>query len=70
MLSDDRKHAMSKPVSPPESEPASKAPLPIGQHEGEGSNAVTTHKPDPSAEPDADGEQGYQPRTGYIHGND
>ena len=44
--------------------------LPIGQHEGEGTNAVTRHTPDPSAEPDADGEHRYEPRTGYIHGND
>lgn len=44
--------------------------LPIGQHEGEGTNAVTTHKPDPRAEPIADGERPFIPRTGYNHGND
>lgn len=43
--------------------------LPIGQHEGEGSNAVQ-HKPDLEAEPVPDGRHRYEPRTGYPHGND
>jgi hypothetical protein len=43
--------------------------LPIGQHDGEGSNAVQ-HEPDPTADPIADGEHRYMPRTGYSHGND
>lgn len=64
---------MSKAVKlpqPPEPAAPNKAPLPIGQHEGEGTNAVTSHEPDPSADPIADGEHRYTPRTGYIHGND
>lgn len=65
---------MSKATSDPkpdrEQERVSGGPLPIGQHEGEGTNAVTTHKPDPGAEPSADGEHPFIPRTGYNHGND
>jgi hypothetical protein len=61
---------MTKPAPKPEREDEKQAPLPLGQHEGEGSNAVTTHKPDPSADPVADGEHRYMPRTGYGHGND
>jgi hypothetical protein len=62
---------MSEPAAEPERESRKKsAPLPIGQREGEGTNAVTTHEPDPSAEPVPDGEHRYIPRTGYNHGND
>ena len=61
---------MSKPEPQPDREEQKQAPLPIGQHEGEGTNAVTTHKPDPSADPVPDGEHRYMPRTGYNHGND
>ncbi len=49
---------------------AEKAPaLPVGQREGEGTNAVQ-HKPDPAADPVPDGKHRYEPRTGFIHGND
>lgn len=59
---------MSKPAAPSPDDVTHDPKLPIGQHEGEGTNAVQ-HEPDPSAEPIADGEHKYIPRTGYIHGN-
>ncbi|MDB5946813.1 MAG: hypothetical protein JWQ33_1839 [Ramlibacter sp.] len=59
------KHRPAKPESDEQKDPA----LPIGQHEGEGTNAVQ-HEPDPAAEPVPDGRHRYEPRTGYIHGND
>jgi hypothetical protein len=42
--------------------------LPIGQHEGEGTNA-TTHEPDPQAEPLPGVDHKYIPRSGHIQGN-
>ena len=59
------KNRPAKPDSSPQKDPA----LPIGQHEGEGTNAVQ-HKPDPDAVPIPDGKHRYEPRTGYSHGND
>jgi hypothetical protein len=61
---------MSKLPQPPEREkPKSDAPLPLGQREGEGTNAVQ-HEPDPGADPLPDGGHKYTPRTGFNHGND
>ena len=65
-----RKVPMSTPATKPESEEEKDGELPIGQHEGEGTNAVTTHKPDLAADPLPDGHHRYLPRTGYNHGND
>ena len=62
---------MKHPPADAEPRQEKTAPLPIGQHEGEGTNAVQhEHKPDPDAEPIADGKHRYAPRTGYIHGNE
>lgn len=58
-------HRPAEPEKREERDPA----LPIGQDEGEGTNAVQ-HRPDPEAEPLPDGRHRYEPRTGYIHGND
>ena len=55
----------AKPKRDEKKDPA----LPIGQHEGEGSNEIQ-HQPDPTADPVPDGEHRYLPRTGYSHGND
>jgi hypothetical protein len=60
---------MSKLPARPEADDDESAALPIGQREGEGTNAVQ-HQPDPSADPMPDGEHKYLPRTGYSHGND
>ena len=60
---------MSTPLPKRPADEEKDAPLPIGQHEGDGTNAVT-HKPDPGAEPEPDGAHRYLPRTGYNHGND
>lgn len=60
---------MKKPAPEPASGNKDVPALPIGQHEGEGTNAVQ-HAPDPSADPVPDGAHRYVPRTGYSHGND
>jgi hypothetical protein len=59
---------MSKRAAPAQDIKTRDPKLPIGQHEGEGTNAVQ-HEPDPSADPIADGEHKYIPSTGFPHGN-
>jgi hypothetical protein len=60
---------MSTATNPAERDGEKDPALPLGQREGEGTNAVQ-HEPDPSADPIPDGEHRYVPRTGYNHGND
>ena len=60
---------MSKPPAQPDDADSQRAPLPIGQKEGEGTNEVQ-HEPDPGADPLPGGGRRDMPRTGHVHGND